>query len=75
MLLSKKIASLITTGLVIVGINAFIPMQSVLQNYETQGYRVLSNKNVEGYTVRVKQPTSCENNTQVNNQQMKTTAK
>ncbi|KAG0736544.1 hypothetical protein G6F23_010887 [Rhizopus arrhizus] len=47
-----------------VGINAFTPMQSVLQNYETQGYRVLSNKNVEGYTVRVKQPTSCENNIQ-----------
>ncbi|KAI9261698.1 Alpha/Beta hydrolase protein [Sporodiniella umbellata] len=37
---------------------------STIKKYEAQGYRVLSSKYIEGYTVRIKQPTSCEDSVQ-----------
>ncbi|KAI9277814.1 Alpha/Beta hydrolase protein [Sporodiniella umbellata] len=60
MLFFKNIASLIAVGSVLTtGIQAL--SQHV---FESQGYRVLSSEKFKGYSVRVKQPTSCENNTQ-----------
>lgn len=64
MLFPTKLVSLVAIGSLFATVQA--ASQHVLQNYETQGYRVLSNENVDGYTVRIKQPKSCEENIQVN---------
>ncbi|KAG1047184.1 hypothetical protein G6F43_010356 [Rhizopus delemar] len=44
--------------------SAISPNLSLLQRYKAQGYRILSSKNVQGYTVRIKRPDSCEDTIQ-----------
>jgi cathepsin A (carboxypeptidase C) len=41
--------------------------QVTLQNahYESQGFRILSKENIDNYSVRIKQPKSCETGVQV----------
>jgi cathepsin A (carboxypeptidase C) len=67
MLISTKLLTLVTSLGSFVLANSFIPMQVALKNmeYESQGFRILENKNVEGYSVRIKQPKSCEGGIQV----------
>lgn len=67
MLFSKKILAFAVGLGSLVITNAISPMQVSLKHkeYETQGYRILQNKNVEGYSVRIKQPKSCEEGVQV----------
>jgi hypothetical protein len=70
MFISKKLLALVTGFGTLVLTNAVNPMQVVLKNleYENQGYRILQNKNVEGYSVRIKNTLkSCEDGVQVNN--------
>lgn len=67
---STKLLTLVTAGLgsfVTLTNAAFSPMQVTLKNmeYHNQGFRTLENKNVEGYSVRIKQPKSCEDGVQV----------
>ncbi|GAA5815666.1 hypothetical protein MFLAVUS_009179 [Mucor flavus] len=66
MLFSKKILAFAVGLGSLVLTNAISPMQVSLKHkeYETQGYRILQNKNVEGYSVRIKQPKSCEEGVQ-----------
>lgn len=67
MLFSKKILAFAVGLGSLVLANAISPMQVSLKHkeYETQGYRILQNKNVQGYSVRIKQPKSCEEGVQV----------
>lgn len=46
--------------------SSFSP-QVALQNarYESQGFRILSKENIDNYSVRIKQPKSCETGVQV----------
>ncbi|CAO3648403.1 unnamed protein product [Mucor hiemalis] len=46
---------------------AYSPVQAVMRNieYENQGYRILQSKNVNGYSIRIKNtPSSCEEGVQ-----------
>lgn len=70
MLISKKSLTLLAGFGSLILTNALNPMQVVMKNleYESQGYRILENKNVQGYSVRVKNtPKSCEDGVQVIN--------
>jgi cathepsin A (carboxypeptidase C) len=68
MLYSKKIVSLLTAGFILVtGSLAATPDRHTIQMYEAQGYKVLTSQKVSGYSVRIKQPSSCEDNIQVKN--------
>lgn len=53
--------------------HALSPMQVAMQHreQEAQGFRILQNENVQGYSVRVKQPKSCEKGVQVKKEKMK----
>lgn len=67
MLISKKILALAVGLGSLVLTNALTPMQVSMKHleYEQLGFRILRNKNVEGYSVRIKEPKSCEEGVQV----------
>lgn len=70
MLFNKKIisvaASFLLAATASVDSYQFSP-QVALQNarYESQGFRILSSENVDNYSIRIKQPKSCESGVQV----------
>ncbi|CAO3678228.1 unnamed protein product [Rhizopus stolonifer] len=63
-MLAVKTIYFISIGLLFATVNALALNRTVLKKYEAQGYRVLTSKNVEGYTVRIKRPVSCEDTVQ-----------
>lgn len=67
MLISKKILALAAGFGSMVLTHALTPMQVSMRHleYEQLGFRILRNNNVEGYSVRVKEPKSCEEGVQV----------
>lgn len=70
MLFNKKIisvaASFLLAATASVDAYQFSP-QVALQNarYESQGFRILSSEHVDNYSIRIKQPKSCESGVQV----------
>lgn len=68
MLISNKLLALVAGFGSLALSTAYSPMQAVMRNveYENQGYRILQSKNVNGYSVRIKNsPKSCEDGVQV----------
>lgn len=67
MLFSKKILALATGLGSLVLTHALTPLQVTMRHveYEQLGFRILQSKNVEGYSVRIKEPKSCEEGVQV----------
>jgi cathepsin A (carboxypeptidase C) len=67
MLLTKKFAGLLGVFGSVLIVQAFNAPQHVFtSNVDTQGFRILQNDVIDGYSVRIKQPESCEEGVQVN---------
>lgn len=69
MLISNKLLALAVGFGSLALTTAYSPVQAVMRNieYENQGYRILQSKNVNGYSIRIKNtPSSCEEGVQVN---------
>ncbi|KAI8369176.1 Alpha/Beta hydrolase protein [Choanephora cucurbitarum] len=67
MLISKSLFALTSSLSLLFTASAYIPAQQVplkIAEYDTQGFSVLTSDKVEGYSVRVKQPKSCEEGVQ-----------
>ena len=68
MLISKSLFALTSSLSLLFTASAYIPAQQVplkIAEYDTQGFSVLTSDKVEGYSVRIKQPKSCEEGVQV----------
>ncbi|KAG2209772.1 hypothetical protein INT47_001920 [Mucor saturninus] len=66
MLISKKILAFAAGLGSLVLTHALTPMQVTMRHveYEQLGFRILKSNNVEGYSVRIKEPKSCEEGVQ-----------
>lgn len=67
MFLSRKLLT-ITAGLgAFIAVQALNSLEVIMKNaeYASQGFNILSRSDVDGYSVRIKQPKSCEEGVQV----------
>jgi hypothetical protein len=68
MLISRKLLTVAAGFSALMAVQALNSLEVVMKNaeYAAQGFNILSRPDVEGYSVRIKQPKSCEEGIQVN---------